>query len=438
MSPPVIAIVGRRNVGKSTLFNRLIGRREAIVDSQEGITRDRIYGEVEWRGVGFSVVDTGGYIPDRAGALDAAVRKQAEIAMAEADLVVLMVDGRHGVHPDDLFLAKLVRRSGKPSLLAVNKIDDGAHEGLAAEFFSLGFDEVATFSAAGGRKVGDFLDRIVGILGDAAVRRPPDEEEAVRVAIVGMPNVGKSSIANRILGQEKSIVTDIPGTTRDAVDSRLKFYGQTYILIDTGGLRKKARIREPVEYYSSLRAERAIERAHVVLAVIDAAKGFGRQDQQILRRVMDAGKGLVVVVNKWDLVDAQEVTPGWVRSQMVRKFSSLMNYPVLFVSARTGRRISRLLPVCREVYGRYCQRIPTGVLNRFLAQAVKGFQVPAVRGKHIRIKYVTQVGVCPPSFVFFCNFPGLVPGEYKHYLENRLRGEVDFDGVPLRFSFRRS
>lgn len=438
MTPPIVAIIGRRNVGKSTLFNRLIGRREAIVDSQEGVTRDRIYGDVEWRGLGFSVVDTGGYIPDRADAMDTAVRKQAEIAMDEADLVVLLVDGRHGLHPDDAFLGKMVRTSGRPSLLVVNKIDTGADENLSADFFSLGFDQLVTLSAEEGRKVGDFLDTVVEILGQTGKKKSEDEEEAVRVAIVGMPNVGKSSVANRILGQEKSIVTDIPGTTRDAVDSRLKFYGKTYLLIDTGGLRRKARVKESVEYYSSLRAERAIDRAQVVMVIIDAAKGFGRQDQQIVRRVMDAGRGLVVVVNKWDLVDSEEITPEWVRSQVIRSFSSLMFYPFVFVSAKTGKRISRLLPECREVFSRYHKKVPTGVLNRVLRDAVKGFQVPAVKGKNIRIKYVTQDGVGPPSFVFFSNFPGLVPDRYKRYLENRLRAEVDFEGVPLRFSFRRS
>ncbi|MFQ6615806.1 MAG: ribosome biogenesis GTPase Der [Fidelibacterota bacterium] len=437
MTPPIVAIIGRRNVGKSTLFNRLVGRREAIVDSQEGVTRDRIYGEVEWKGIGFSVVDTGGYIPDRADVMDTAVRKQVEIAMDEADLVVLMVDGRHGAHPDDAFLGRMVGQSGKPSLLVVNKIDSEANEEMSADFFSLGFDRLVTLSAAQGRKVGDFLDRVVEILGETGKTGPRVREEAVRVAIVGMPNVGKSSVANRILGQEKSIVTDIPGTTRDAVDSRLKFYGKTYVLIDTGGLRRKARVKEPLEYYSSLRAERAITRAHVVMVIVDAAKGFGRQDQQIVRRVLDAGRGLVVAVNKWDLVDAG-ITPEWVRSQIIRSFSSLMYYPFVFVSAKTGRRISRLLPESREVFSRYQRKVPTGVLNRVLRDALGSFQVPAVRGKNIRIKYVTQVGVAPPSFAFFCNFPGLVPDRYKGYLENRLREEVDFEGVPLKFSFRRS
>lgn len=438
MSEPVVAIVGRPNVGKSTLFNRLIQRRQAIVDKQEGITRDRIYGQVEWSGCEFGLIDTGGYIPNDAGVMEKAIRQQVEFAIQEADAIVFLVDGREGVTPADTVLADALRQSGKRQILVVNKIDNDKQEVLGSEFFSLGLDRVISISALGGRKTGDLLDMMVQAVGD--VKRTPAKlaQDEIRIAIAGMPNVGKSSIANALLGQEKSIVTEIPGTTRDAIDSRLKYYGKTYVLVDTAGLRKKTRVKENIEYYSALRAHKAIASSDVVVVVIDAVKGFGGQDQRIVREAIDQGKGLILAVNKWDLVQKQTNTHREYREAIKRLFKSLENYSILFVSARTKVRISKILPECETVFNRYRQKIPTGSLNRMIQEATDRYQPPAVKGKNIRIKYATQVDQAPPTIAVFCNFPHLIPESYKNYLENQLRSKVDLTGVPVKLVFKKS
>jgi len=370
--------------------------------------------------------------------MDEAIRRQIELAIDEADLIIFLVDGREGVSPVDTFLADLLRRAGKKHILVINKVDNDRQEVLQNEFFSLGMDVILTISALGGRKIGDLLDTVIESLGDVKMTMMDKEEEEIRIAIIGMPNVGKSSIANVLLGQEKSIVTDIPGTTRDSIDSRLKYYGKTYVLVDTAGLRKKAKVKENIEYYSSLRAHRAIKNSHVVIVIIDAMKGFGSQDQQIVHEVIEKGKGLVLAVNKWDLVEKETNTYMEYKQAISRLFKSLENYPILFVSAKTKQRISKLLPECKEVFNRCFQKIPTRTLNRIVQEATDYYQPPSVKGKNIRIKYVTQVGEAPLRFVFFCNFPHLIPDSYKNYLENQLRKHIDSKGIPIKLSFRRS
>ncbi len=437
MARPIAAIIGRTNVGKSTLFNRLVGQRQAIVDKQEGITRDRIYGSVEWTGREFTLVDTGGYIPDEADIMDSAVRRQVEIAMEEADFLMFVVDARDGITATDEVLADMIRKSGKKHLLLVNKVDSEKQELLEYEFHSLGLEELISVSALTSRKVGDLLDIVVTALGEASIPQKQDVDD-IRVAIIGMPNVGKSSITNLLLGEDKSIVTEIPGTTRDSIDSRIKYHSKTIVLVDTAGMRRKAKVRESIEFYSNLRTFRAIDDAHIAIVVVDAEKGFGKQDQQIIRQVIDRGRGLVLAVNKWDLIEKETNTMDEYKKEIKRLFKSLENYPMMFVSAKTKQRISKLLPLCQDVHKRWGQSISTRVINKTLERAVKQYQPPAVKGKKIKLKYGSQVSQRPPRIAIFSNWPELIPVSYRNYLENQFRTEFDFTGVPLEFSYRRS
>ena len=435
MAKPIVAIIGRPNVGKSTLFNRLVGRRQAIVDKQEGITRDRIYAPVEWTGKEFTLVDTGGYIPDEADIMDSAVRQQVEIALEEADFLLFVVDGRDGISPTDEVLADIIRRSDKDYLLLVNKIDSDKQDLLEHEFHRLGLEKLISVSALSSRKIGDLLDNVVAALGDSALPKAEDPDD-IRVAIVGMPNVGKSSITNLLLGEDKSIVTDIPGTTRDSIDSRIKYHGKTIVLVDTAGMRRKAKVRESIEFYSNLRTFRAIDDAHIAIVVVDADKGFDKQDQQIVRQVIDSGRGLILAVNKWDLIQKETNTMDEFKKEIKRLFKSLEDYPMMFTSAKTKQRVSKLMPLCLDVHKRWGQRISTRIINKTLDRAVKQYQPPAVRGKKIRLKYGSQVSQRPPRIAIFSNWPELIPVSYKNYLENQFRTQFDFTGVPLKFSYR--
>lgn len=437
MAKPIVAIIGRPNVGKSTLFNRLTGQRQAIVDKKEGITRDRIYGTVEWTGKEFTLIDTGGYIPDDADIMDKAIRRQIEFAIEEADFLLLVVDARDGITPTDRVLADMIRRTSKNHLLLINKVDSAQQELLEHEFHGLGLVNMTSISALNSRKVGDLLDVVVATMGDEAQPREQDKD-VIRVAIVGMPNAGKSSITNLLLGEDKSIVTDIPGTTRDAIDSQIKYYGKTIVLVDTAGLRKKGKISDNIEFYSNLRTYRAIDDAHIVIVVVDAEKGFGKQDQKIVRQVIDRGRGLILTVNKWDLIQKETNTMDDQKKEIQRLFKSLNNYPMEFISAKTKQRISKLLPLCLEVHRRWSQRIPTRAVNMVLERAVRMYQPPAVKGKKISIKYGSQVSQRPPRLAIFSNWPELIPVSYRNFLENQFRTEFDFNGVPLEFSYRRS
>lgn len=433
---PIVAIVGRPNVGKSTLFNRMIQKRHAIVDEQEGVTRDRIYEMVEWGGKNFLIVDTGGYIPDKADVIDSAIRKQVEYALNEASVVLLVVDGREGVIASDLILAELVRKSEKPAILLVNKIDSNEMELLTGEFYSLGLETVHSVSALVGRKIGDMLDVIIQKVGVAP--EVGEDDNVVRISIVGCPNVGKSSITNRLLGKQKSIVTHIPGTTRDAIDSTMRYNGRNFILVDTAGLRKKSKVKEDLEFYSNVRTQRALEKSDVVVVVVDAKEGFRNQDQRIIEQVITKGKSLVMVVNKWDLIQKSTHTLNETKKEIRHRYASLRDYPILFVSAKTNQRVSTLLRECEGVFEAWSRKFPTSQVNTILNNATNQLLPPAVRGKHIRLKYATQTGFQPPKISVFCNFPHLIPASYRNYLENQFRKGFDLSGTPLKLQFKRA
>lgn len=435
MAKPTIAILGRPNVGKSTLFNRLVGRRQAIVDEIAGVTRDRIYGSVVWAGYGFHLIDTGGYLADSDDVLESIVRRQADMAGEEADLILFMVDSRVGITPDDRSLAERLRKLDKPVLLVANKVDDAVHEPRAMEFYELGLGEPLPIGAASGRGVGDLLDTTLAKL----TRAWKEEEalsEAVGLAIVGVPNVGKSSFLNAILKQEKAIVTPTPGTTRDSIDSFIRYMGNTLRLIDTAGLRRKARVSDAIEYYSTVRTLRSIDECHIALVMVDAEQGFHTQDRQIMSRVMDQGKGLVAVVNKWDAIKKDTGTMGRWTESMRAVYKPLERIPLVFMSVHRNQRVWKVLQTALEVHDQTTRQISTAELNRFLEDAVNYLPPPAVRGKRIQIKYATQVHREPPLFAFFCNHPRLVPVSYRRYLVNRLRDRFGFNGVPIKLSFR--
>jgi GTP-binding protein len=438
MSIPVVAIVGRPNVGKSTFFNRVLRQRKAIVDPQEGITRDRVYGETEWEGKRISFIDTGGFIPEDMDVFNSAVREQAKLAMSEADVVVLMVDGRENITSSDQVLAQAVRESGNPHILIVNKCDNMKQDEQIHNFYELGIEPIMPMSALTGRLTGDILEAI-GIKLNLKDRKiEADESTDLQLAIIGMPNVGKSSLVNALLRKEQTIVTPIAGTTRDSIDTPLKWYGKNVILIDTAGLRKKSKITEDVEYYSTVRAIRSINQCDVALVLIDAEKGFGKQDRSIVDQVIKAGKGLVIVVNKWDLIEKETNTMAETSETIRNRFPKLNDFPILFISALTKQRVSNILKEAFVVYENLKQVISTNALNTFLERAVKTRSVPAERGKVIRIKFIKQVSSAPPLFATYANYPKLIPTHYKRFLENELRKAFNFNGVPIRFSYRKS
>ena len=438
MSIPVVAIVGRPNVGKSTFFNRVLRKRKAIVDPQEGITRDRVYGETEWAGKRISLIDTGGFIPEDVDVFNAAIREQAKLAMGEADVVLLMVDGREDIPSSDQVLAQAVRESGKPHVLVVNKCDNMKQDDRAHGYHELGIEPVLPMSALSGRLTGDVLEAVAEKM-KLSERSDIEEKSAdLQLAIIGMPNVGKSSLLNALLQKEQTIVTPIAGTTRDSIDTKLKWYGKDIILVDTAGLRKKSKITDAVEFYSTVRTKRSVDKCDVALVLIDAAKGFNKQDRSIIDQVIKAGKGLVIVVNKWDLVEKDTHTMNETRVTIREQFPKLDDFPILFVSALTRQRVSGLLKKAFSIYENYNRAIITKKLNTFLENVVKTRSVPAEKGKLIRIKFIKQVSSAPPLFACYANYPKLIPTHYKRFMENQLRETFNFEGVPIRFSFRKS
>ena len=433
---PSIAIIGRPNVGKSTLFNRLVEKRKAIVDAKEGITRDRIRGTLEWENRLYDIIDTGGYIPDDVDVFNAAVREQSELAIKEADFILFLVDGTQDPTSSDKDLANLVRKSGKPHLLAVNKCDSMDSDDQQFRFHELGLEPIITLSALTGRLTGDMLEKISSALGHISDK--DDDEAYMRLAIVGMPNVGKSSLTNALLQKKQTIVTPIAGTTRDSIDTSFKWYGKTITLVDTAGLRKKAKVSDNIEFYSNLRTHSAIEQADVSLVLIDAEKGFSKQDKAIVDLVIKKGKGLILLVNKWDLISAKTNTMSDMKKEIQRQFKALDHYPILFISALTRRHVSNILKIADEVYHSRMKKINTKLLNNFLNDAIKKMSVPAVKGRMIRIKFINQVRTAPPMIILHTNYPKLVPINYRRFIENQLRETFDFRGVPIKLGFRKS
>lgn len=437
MSYPVIAIVGRPNVGKSTFFNRVLNQKKSIVDATEGITRDRIYGKVDWVGYSMTFVDTGGYIPEDLDIFNSAVREQAQEAISEADLILFMVDGKQDPTSSDKTLAQFVRESGKKSIMVVNKCDDLDSNKQINGFYELGIDPIMPVSALNGRLTGDLLDSVLAQLNLKEVKINEDKDEGMRLAIVGMPNVGKSSLTNALLQKKQSIVTPIAGTTRDSIDSYLKYYGKTITLVDTAGLRKKSKVSDSIEFYSTVRAQRSILNCDVALVLIDAEKGFTKQDKTIMEDVITKGKGLVIIVNKWDLIKKETQTMKNFSDEIEYQFKALSHYPILYISALTKQRVSKVLGIAKGVFELRKKSIKTSILNKFLQKTIRLQSPPATHGKVINLNYMIQVSTGPHLFVIYTNYPKLVPTGYKRFIENQLREEFDLLGIPIRISFRK-
>lgn len=435
MARPVVAIVGRPNVGKSTLFNKLVGARLSIVDDKPGVTRDRIYGDCEWLGHRFLLVDTGGIEPRADDVILSQMRAQANIAIATADVIVLVTDLRSGVVATDQDVANMLQKSGKPVILCVNKCDSvGAPDPEFYEFYNLGMGDPIAVSAVHGHGTGDLLDAVIAYF-------PPESEEeeeddTIKVAVIGKPNVGKSSLINRISGQERAIVSDIAGTTRDATDTRIENQYGKFTFIDTAGIRRKSKVTDAIEKYSIIRARTAVERANVCVIMIDATEGFTEQDSKVAGIALDQGKGCIVVVNKWDAVEKDGNTMREYKEKLAVDFAFMKFAPFVFISAKTGQRVDRLFEQIAYVYAQSTMRISTGKLNDILGAATARVQPPTDKGKRLKIYYMTQASVCPPTFVFFVNNAQLFHFSYQRYLENQIREVFGLEGTPVRFIIR--
>ncbi|MBR5984045.1 MAG: ribosome biogenesis GTPase Der [Bacteroidales bacterium] len=429
----IVAIVGRPNVGKSTFFNRLIERREAIVNDESGVTRDRLYGHCFWNGKTFSVVDTGGYVENSTDVFEREISKQVLIAIEEADAVMFMVDVDMGLTDLDVAVADILRSSKKPVFLVVNKVDSNKKIVNSYEFYNLGLGELYCISAITGTGTGELLDAVVKALPD----KPNDEElELPRITIVGRPNVGKSSLTNVLIGEERNIVTNVAGTTRDSINTRYNKYGYDFMLVDTAGVRRKSKVSEDLEFYSVMRSIRAIENSDVCLLMIDAEQGWESQDQNILNLIRKNKKGIVILVNKWDLIEKDSNTLKEYREFIQDRIAPFNDIPILFISALTKQRISDVLSTAMQVYENRIQRIPTGKLNEVMLDAIENFPPPATKGKYIKIKYVTQLPTPTPVFAFFANLPQYIKEPYKRFLENKLRENFNLTGVPIVLVFR--
>ncbi|MGI6114064.1 MAG: ribosome biogenesis GTPase Der [Mahellales bacterium] len=434
MGKPLVAIVGRPNVGKSTFFNRIAGKRISIVEDVPGVTRDRLYYDVEWTGRVFTLVDTGGIDPLSDEQLPVSIKQQAEIAIDASDVIIFMVDGREGLTGADQHVADLLRKSEKPIILVCNKIDAAKYEENIYEFYALGLGQPMSISAEQGLGLGDLLDRIVSKL--PGEDQPEEDDDIIKIAVVGKPNAGKSSIVNSILGEERTIVSDIPGTTRDAIDTPFEKDGRRYLIIDTAGVRRKSRIKENVERYSVLRAFTAVRRADVCLLVIDALEGVSEQDGRLAGYIHEEGKGLIIVVNKWDLLEKNTRTMDNYRRRIYNQLPFVSYAPILFVSAKTGQRIFRITELVGFVSEQSSFRISTGVLNEVINEATASTQPPSDKGKNLKLYYATQVSIKPPTFVLFVNDTRLMHFSYKRYIENYLRKTFGLEGTPIRIIAR--
>jgi len=431
----IVAIVGRPNVGKSTLFNRLAQRRQAIVDSVSGVTRDRHYGKTEWNGMQFSIIDTGGYVIGSEDAFEGEIRKQVNLAIEESNSIIFVVDVESGVTSMDMEVANLLRKSKKPVHLMVNKVDNAMRETDAAEFYALGLGDYFTVAAISGSGTGDLLDAVVDSLEPEEER---EENELPRFAVIGRPNVGKSSLINVLLGEERNIVTDIAGTTRDTLDSHYNRYGQEFTLVDTAGLRKKSKVSEDIEFYSVMRSIRAIENSDVCLMMLDATRGIEHQDLNIFHLAEKNKKGVVILVNKWDLVeDKDSNTPKKFEAMVKARTAPFNDYPVVFISALTKQRVFKAIETAIEVNNNRRKRIPTSKLNEAMLDIMQDNPPPATKGKYVKVKFCTQLPTYTPQFAFFCNLPQYVKEPYKRYVENQLRQQFDFKGIPIQIYFRK-
>ena len=431
----LVAIVGRPNVGKSTLFNRLVGMRQAIVDETAGVTRDRHYGKTEWCGREFSVVDTGGYTSNSDDIFEEEIRKQVVLAVEEADLVLFMVEGATGITDYDNEIADMLRRSGKPVVLAVNKVDSGEKIYDTFQFYALGLGEVWSISAANGGGTGDLLDAVVKQLpeDDGTADEHP---ELPHITVVGRPNVGKSSLTNALLGKERNIVTPIAGTTRDSIAEHYNRFGHEFMLVDTAGMRKRSKVHEDLEFYSVMRSIRAIEHSDVCILMIDATLGMEAQDMSIFNLIQKNRKGCVLVVNKWDLVEKDSNTMKEYTAALKSRIAPNDDIPIIFTSVLNKQRILNVLEAAQKVYDNYSKKIPTSKLNEVMLPEIENYPPPAWKGKYVKIKFITQLPTRFPSFAFFCNLPQYVRDPYKRFLENRLRENFDFEGCPVQVFLR--
>ena len=431
----IVAIVGRPNVGKSTFFNRLTQRRQAIVDAVSGVTRDRHYGTSDWNGRDFTVIDTGGYVTGSEDVFEGEIRKQVKIAMEEADSIIFVVDVETGTKDLDLDVAHLLRKANKPVFIAVNKVDNAMRMDDAMEFYNLGLGEYFAISSINGSGTGELLDALV----NSFSKEDEEETDALpKFAIVGRPNAGKSSLVNALMGQNKNIVTDIAGTTRDSIDTHYNQFGHEFTLVDTAGLRKKSKVHENLEFYSVMRTIRAIEHSDVCIVMVDATIGFDAQDLNIFHLAEKNNKGIVVLVNKWDLVENKEtMTMEHYRKMILAKTAPFTDYPIIFISAETKQRIFKAIEMAVDVYNRKQTKISTSELNNVFLPITENTPPPSYKGKYVKIKYITQIPTMVPSFAFFCNLPQYVKEPYKRFIENKLREMYDLNGVPIRIYFRK-
>lgn len=431
----IVAIVGRPNVGKSTLFNRLVEKRKAIMDDEPGITRDRHYGYGEWNGKHFTVIDTGGYVEGSEDVFEASIREQVKQALEEASVILFMVDVFSGINGLDKDFAKIVRGIKKPLYVVGNKADNTERTMMGGEFYSLGLGDVYTVSAANGHGTGDLLDEVVKHFPDEGDEDP--EAGIPRLAILGRPNVGKSSFLNALLGEERSIVTDIAGTTRDAIDTRYNMFGKDFILTDTAGVRKKAKVKEDVEFYSVLRSIQALQDSDVCIVMVDAARGLESQDLHLINLAHKYKKGIMIMVNKWDLMEKDSNTHKKIEKEIHDRLGPLSYIPVIFASVLRKQRIFKAIEMAVEIYENKHTRIPTSALNEALLPEIERYPPPATKGKYIKIKYVTQLPTKNPTFAFFCNLPQYIKPPYERFLENKLRAKFDYTGVPVKLIFRK-
>ncbi|MEI9946679.1 MAG: ribosome biogenesis GTPase Der [Chitinophagaceae bacterium] len=432
-----VAIVGRPNVGKSTLFNRLLEQRKAIVDDESGVTRDRQYGVADWNGKTFNVIDTGGFVAGSEDVFEKEIAKQVLIAVEEADAIIFLVDAHTGMTSLDDDMAHVLRRSTKPVFLTVNKVDNNDRFLEASEFYSLGFERVFFLAAASGSGTGELLDDIAALIIDDSSEETEAMEGLPKFAIIGQPNVGKSSLLNSLVGEERTIVSEIAGTTRDTIHTHYKLFQKEFVLIDTAGIRRKTKVHEDLEFYSVIRAIKALDEADVCLLLIDAEKGIGQQDLNIFSLATRKGKGVVVLVNKWDLMTKETNTAKEYETKLKERLAPFSDVPVLFISATEKTRIFKAIEIALEVYDNRQRKVSTSELNKVMLKAMETYHAPVVRGHPVKIKYVTQLPTAVPSFAFFCNFPDDIKAPYKNYLENQLRKNFHFTGVPVRLFFRK-